>query len=118
MRRVVAKDATNGCGGDGGAATAQLESPSAGGAVGVAVDSAGNIYIGDWGNHRIRRVSGGVITTVAGNGTEGFSGDNGPATSARVSLPAGVAVDAGANLYLAGAGNGGSRRASDGQNST
>ena len=48
----------------------------------VAVDSAGNLYIADTGNNRIRKVSNGVITTVAGNGTAGFGGDDGPATSA------------------------------------
>ena len=56
---------------------------------GVAVDSAGNLYIADTGNNRIRKVSNGVITTVAGNGTPGFSGDNGPATSAQLDCPLG-----------------------------
>jgi DNA-binding beta-propeller fold protein YncE len=61
---------------------------------GVAVDSAaGNLYIADSSNNRIRKVSNGVITTVAGNGTPGFSGDNGPATSAQLNAPNGVAVD-------------------------
>jgi hypothetical protein len=54
---------------------------------GVAVDSAGNLYIADANNNRIRKVSNGVITTVAGNGTQGFSGDNGPATSAQLYSP-------------------------------
>ena len=68
---------------------------------GVAVDSAGNLYIADTGNNRIRKVSNGVITTVAGNGTQGFSGDNGPATSAQLTIPSGVAVDSAGNLYIA-----------------
>ena len=68
---------------------------------GVAVDSAGNLYIADYGNNRIRKVSNGVITTVAGNGTAGFSGDNGPATSAQLNIPVGVAVDSAGNLYIA-----------------
>src|SRR5208337_3404973 len=58
-------------------------------------------YIVDNGNLRIRKVSNGVITTVAGNGTLGFSGDNGPATSAELSDPTGVAVDPAGNIYAA-----------------
>jgi uncharacterized protein (TIGR03437 family) len=68
---------------------------------GVAVDSAGNLYIADTLNGRIRKVSNGVITTIAGNGTYGFSGDNGPGTSAQLSRPYGVAVDAAGNVYVA-----------------
>jgi uncharacterized protein (TIGR03437 family) len=67
---------------------------------GVAVDSAGNLYIADTLNGRIRKVSNGVITTIAGNGTYGFSGDNGPATSAQLSRPYGVAVDSAGNVYF------------------
>ena len=94
---LVAGNGTPGCSGDNGPATsAQLDYPS-----GVAVDSAGNLYIADTYNHRIRKVSNGVITTVAGNGTAGFSGDNGPATSAQLNYPAGVAVDSAGNLYIA-----------------
>src|SRR5260370_32780713 len=62
------------------ATTAQLNHPN-----GVAVDSTGNVYISDL--NRVRKVSGGVITTVAGIGLGGFSGDNGPATSARLLQP-------------------------------
>jgi len=65
------------------------------------VDPAGNLYIADVLSQRIRKVTNGVITTIAGNGTEGFSGDNGPATSAQLSNPYGVAVDAAGNLYIA-----------------
>jgi hypothetical protein len=60
--------------------------------------SAGSLYIADQGNNRIRKVSNGVITTVAGNGTQGFSGDNGPATNAQMSFAQGVAVDFGQRL--------------------
>lgn len=88
--------------GDSGAATsAQLKNPQ-----GVAVDADGYLYIADSNNHRIRRVSpAGVISTVAGNGTSGFSGDEGPAVSAQLSGPQGIAVDAAGNLYIADTGN-------------
>jgi sugar lactone lactonase YvrE len=68
----------------------------------VAVDSAGNLYIGDYGNNRVRRVDAGsgVITTVAGSGAEGYSGDGGPATAAALDLPDGVAVDGNGNLFI------------------
>jgi sugar lactone lactonase YvrE len=84
--------------GDGGPATsAQLAAPR-----GVAVDPAGNIFIADSGNDVIRMVTtDGIINTVAGNGSRGFSGDNGPATSAQLSYPVGVAVDANGNLFIA-----------------
>ncbi len=70
---------------------------------GLAVDSAGNLYIADEGHHRIRKVnvSTGIITTFAGNGTPGHSGDGGPATSAQLLEPLGVAFDKAGNLYIA-----------------
>jgi hypothetical protein len=88
--------------GDGGAAVgAFLNSP-----MGVAVDSAGNIYIADTENHRIRKVTAaGAISTVAGNGIADYSGDTGPATSASLNYPWDVAVDAFGNLYIADMGN-------------
>ena len=84
--------------GDGGPATsASLSFPSA-----VAVDAAGNVYIADTGNSRVRKVSAtGTITTVAGNGTIGSSGDNGLATAASLYYPASVALDAAGNIYIA-----------------
>jgi len=85
--------------GDGCAATsAELNFPTA-----VTVDSFGNIYIADSSNQRIRAVSAstGIIDTVAGNGTGGFSGDGGPATSAKLFYPAGTAVDRFENVYIA-----------------
>lgn len=84
--------------GDGGPATsASLSQP-----LSVAVDSAGNLYIADWFNHRIRKVSPtGIISTVAGTGVAGFSGDGGPAVSASLNEPQGVALDAAGNVYFA-----------------
>ena len=97
-------------GGDNGpAGSAQLYDP-----YGIAVDSAGNVYIADTLNNRIRKVSNGVITTVAGNGTPGFSGDNGPAISAQLSAPIGVAVDSAGNLYIADVNNYRVRKVSNG----
>jgi len=96
--------------GDGGPATsAQLNFP-----VGVAVDSDGSLYIADCGNHRIRKISNGVIITVAGNGTAGYSGDGGPALSAQLNLPEGVAVDSEGNLYIADTNNSRIRKVSNG----
>jgi uncharacterized repeat protein (TIGR01451 family) len=87
--------------GDGGPATnASLSYPE-----GVGVDSAGNIYIADTNNNRIRKVTGGTITTVAGNGTYGFAGDTGAATSAQLAGPMGVVVDSSFNFYIADRGN-------------
>ena len=106
----MAGNGTCGFGGDGGPATsAQLNGPS-----GIAVDSAFSLYVADLGNQRMRKVANGVITTVAGNGTPGFSGDNGPATSAALNFPSGVAVDDTGNLYIADSANNRIRRVSNG----
>ncbi|HEY4086864.1 MAG TPA: hypothetical protein VGM43_13045 [Bryobacteraceae bacterium] len=94
---LVAGNGTPGFSGDNGPAeNAQLLNP-----FGVAVDSAGNVFIADSGNNRIRKVSGGIITTVAGNGLAYFGGDNGPATSGELNAPSGIAVDSAGNLYIA-----------------
>jgi cysteine-rich repeat protein len=90
-------------GGDQGLATnATLNAPSA-----LAIDGLGNLFIADRKNHRIRRIDAttGVITTVAGTGTAGFSGDGGAATSAQLAEPQGVAVDALGTIYIADTNN-------------
>ena len=113
---TVAGNGTQGFGGDGGAATsAQLYTPT-----GVGLDAAGNLYIADFNNNRVRRVStSGTITTVAGNGNSGFSGDGGPATSAQLNLPRSVALDTTGTLYIADSGNNRIRQVSpNGQIST
>ena len=99
----VAGTGSPGFSGDGGAGTS---SQLSGNPQGVAVDGAGNLYIADCGNHRIRRVApNGKITTVAGTGSPGFSGDGGPATAAQLNYPHGVKADAFGNLYIADTNN-------------
>jgi hypothetical protein len=95
---TVAGNGTKGYSGDGGNATnASLQSP-----FGVAVDALGNLFIADTFNHRIRKVDNyGIITTVAGNGTQSYFGDSGAATNAGLIEPTGVAVDAAGNLFIA-----------------
>ena len=98
-----AGNGTQGYSGDSGLATAAtLNAPIA-----VALDAAGNIYIVDQGNSVVRKVnvSNGNITTIAGNGTAGYSGDGGQATAAELNGPSGVAIDSSGNLYIADAGN-------------
>ena len=96
---VVGIGGTGGFGGDGNLATAaQLFNP-----IGLTFDSADNLYIADRDNQRIRKVNvfTGVITTVAGNGTQGLVGNGGPATSAQLNRPVDVIVDRAGNLYIA-----------------
>ena len=96
---TIAGNGTQGFSGDGGPATsAQMVGP----AEGVAVDGAGNVYFSDTGNHRVRKVTpGGTISTFAGTGGGGPSGDGGLATSARIDSPSGLAVDGLGNVYIA-----------------
>jgi len=112
---TVAGTGVAGFGGDGGSALkAQLNTPS-----GVSLDSAGNIYIADTYNDRIRRVSaGGIMSTVAGSGTTGYSGDGGAATAAALNAPRGVTAQ-GNNIFIADSRNNRVRKiAQDGTIST
>jgi sugar lactone lactonase YvrE len=99
---TVVGTGTAGFAGDSGAATsAELDLPG-----GIAIDGSGNLYIADQVNHRVRKVdASGTITTIAGNGTGGYSGDNGAATSAELNYPCGVAVDSSGDVYIADTGN-------------
>ena len=88
--------------GDGGPATAAQISNIQG----IAVDRWGNLYLSDTDNHRVRRIStSGVITTLAGTGVAGFSGDGGPAANAQLNLPYGLAADLAGYVYVADLGN-------------
>lgn len=100
---TVAGNGTGGYSGDGGlAVNAQLGVEFGG----VAVDRAGNVYLADTSNHRIRKVApNGIITTIAGNGIGGYSGDGGQAISAQLNYPFGVVMDSVGNLYIADLGN-------------
>ena len=104
LKRVAGSSKT-GYSGDGGPATearmnlgfGNSEAPSAG----LAIDKAGNLFVADTGNHCVRRVStSGIITTVAGTGQEGFSGDGAPAVNAKLDFPWGVALDSAGNLFI------------------
>jgi uncharacterized protein (TIGR03437 family) len=95
--------------GDGGPATAAQISNIQG----IAVDRWGNLYLSDTDNHRVRKIStSGVITTLAGTGVAGFSGDGGPAATAQLNLPYGLAADLAGYLYVADLGNDRVRRIS------
>jgi sugar lactone lactonase YvrE len=104
---TLAGSGVSGSGGDGGPATAaQLDAPEA-----LALDRSGNLFIADTGNNRVRRVAlDGSITTVAGNGAFGFSGDGGKATAARLALPRGLVTDPRGLLYIADSDNNRVRR--------
>ena len=95
---VVAGTGTCGFSGDGGPATsAQLNDPD-----GIVFDANGNLYLADAANHRIRRIDkNGIITTVAGTGVAGYSGDGGPATKAQLTYPAGLGITSGGLIYIA-----------------
>lgn len=94
---TVAGTGERGFGGDGGKAIeAQLSTPAA-----IAIDAAGNLYVADFGNHRIRKVSpDGIISSIAGNGTADYNGDGLPALECQIGEPCGVAVDAEGFVYI------------------
>jgi len=95
---TVAGSGSAGFSGDGGPATsAQFNN-----LISVAVDAAGNMYVADFNNHRLRKVDAvtGMVTTIAGTGTAGFSGDGGPAINALINNPSDVFVDAAGNIYF------------------
>ncbi len=104
---TIAGTGERGFGGDAGPATAaQFNSPRQ-----LTLDGSGNLYVADYTNRRIRRIdSEGIITTIAGTGERGFSGDGGPATEAQFSSADGLAVDGSGNLYAADGGNNRIRR--------
>ena len=100
---TIAGNGTAGYSGDGGPATsAALHNPEY-----LTLDSAGNLYIGDYLNNRVRKVNAatGIITTVAGNGTGAYTGDGGAATSAELHYPSAIAFDNAGNLYVSDLGN-------------
>lgn len=99
---VLAGTGTQGFTGDGGpGASAQINQPR-----GIMVDASGNVYFSDMGNFRVRKIdTAGTITTVAGSSSLGFAGDGGPATSARLNTPLGLALDSAGNLYICDSGN-------------
>jgi uncharacterized protein (TIGR03437 family) len=104
--KTIAGNNTAGYSGDvasgvtGTATDAEMRGPT-----GVALDSSGNIYIADTGNHVIREVSAGLIYTIAGDNTGGYMGDLGPAVDAELEFPASVAVDSAGNIFIADSGN-------------
>jgi sugar lactone lactonase YvrE len=101
---TIAGTGAKGFSGDGGMATnARFLSVR-----GLAVDAAGNLFIADYGNNRIRKVdpATGIISTIAGNGTRGFEGDGGPAVQAQLPSPSALAVDAKGDLFIVEDGTG------------
>jgi sugar lactone lactonase YvrE len=99
---TIAGTGEKGFSGDGGPATEATMS-----SVGdIAVDDQGNVYFSDYDNHRVRKVdTAGIITTIAGTGKQGFSGDGGPAAEARLDHPSGIALDVKGRIYIADKGN-------------
>jgi sugar lactone lactonase YvrE len=99
---TIAGSNNYGFSGDGGSAdTATLNNP-----VTTCVDNSGNIYVTDWGNARVRKVNtNGIISTIAGNGIYGYSGDGGPATLASLGGPSGISIDNSGNTYVTDIGN-------------
>ena len=99
---LIGGNGTAGYSGDSGPATAaELSNPD-----GLVIDTSGNIYVAEYGNNTIRKITpSGIITTYAGNGTPGYSGDGGPASAAKLSAPVKLAIDNVGNIYVADHGN-------------
>jgi trimeric autotransporter adhesin len=111
---TLAGSGTSGYNGDGvPALEAQFRTPAQ-----LALDNSSALYIADYGNHRIRRVSGGSVSTIAGTGTAGYTGDGGAATSAQLNYPSGVTVDRNGNLFVMDSANNRIRLVSGGAIST
>lgn len=103
---TIAGNGTPGDSGDGGPATRAQFNFGAGIGPNLTVDARGNVYVADINNHRVRRISiDGIVTTVAGTGRAGYSGDGGPGLAAQLSLPFGVALDRAGRLLIADSGN-------------
>ena len=100
ITRLIDTVAGGGALGDGGPAVGALVDPR-----GLAVNASGDLFIADAAANRVRMVSGGVITTIAGTGVAGFGGDTGPATAAMLQAPSRLALDAAGNLYIADSAN-------------
>ncbi|MBS1858994.1 MAG: hypothetical protein JST11_26715 [Acidobacteria bacterium] len=107
---TIAGNGTPGYSGDGGPATKAAIFADQNMA-GIAVDAAGNVYFSDGQNQVVRKIdTAGIVTTIAGNNTAGFSGDGGPATKAQLFYPTGLALDTSGNLYIADSSNNRVRR--------
>lgn len=105
---TIAGNGVPGYAGDGGPATkARLVLPT-----GLAVDSSSSLYVADYGTHSVRKVSGGMIATIAGNGTAGFSGDDQAGSTGQLNGPIGISLTAGGELFIADSGNNRIRRLS------
>src|ERR1700741_2911147 len=99
---TYAGNGTGGYSGDGG----QAVNAKFNNVYGLALDATGNLYFSDNGNHRIRKVDPtGIISTIAGNGTAGFSGDGGQASAGELHWPGSLSIDASGNLYVYDSGN-------------
>ncbi|MDR3719558.1 MAG: BACON domain-containing carbohydrate-binding protein [Bryobacteraceae bacterium] len=99
---TIAGTGTQGYSGDGGpSVSAQIDRPSA-----LAVNAAGDLFFFDLGNSVVRKISNGIISTVAGNGVRGYSGDNGPALDAELGRSYGIATDASGKIYVSDVDNG------------
>lgn len=105
VRRISNGVVTTIAGGGTGCDNCPATEASLNGVTGIALDTAGSLYVSESQGHVVRKIEGGVIRTVAGNGKPGSGGDGGPATNAQLWNPEGLAVDAAGNIYIADTGN-------------